>query len=404
MFRRVSKLSLLSTKDDRIKAINERINLTEKHLIELCTNFASCTRKLAKCRNSYDELAKGFKSFSEEEDVNESLCEGLKSFTNSITIMADYIDIVVHRMELKIVNELSQFENICKATRENLRIAVIARDKEVLRQKQMMEIKSKFSANTSAADSELIKAKLEVNRTNKEIDEIINNFEKRKLNDLKQILNDFVLISMKHHTKALEVLSATCYDISNIDEKHDLKEFQKLMKIDQESSSASSNSKKISLKSKGLRAAQSMDNLDRDDLMSPAKNKKRLSSSTKNLSAETHTDDDNDDDDEDDEDSDVDSVEEEEESHSESGQSVSQDQSEESESDIPEKPKKLNFRIAKPRAKTSIGIPKQSPPSTSKVFSGRMVTTVSESKGDPPTAANRQTIDCTGRKKSNQNE
>ncbi|XP_055847229.1 CBY1-interacting BAR domain-containing protein homolog [Episyrphus balteatus] len=396
MFRRVSKLSLLTTKDDRIKVINERINLTEKHLMELCTHFASCTRKLAKCRNSFDELAKGFKLYSEEEDVNESLCEGLKSFTNSITILADYMDIQVHRMELKIVNELSQFENICKATRESLRIAVLARDKEVLRQKQMMDIKSKFSANTSAADSELIKAKLEVNRTNKEIDEIIYNFEKRKLNDVKKILNDFVLISMKQHTKALEALSATCYDISNIDENHDLKEFQKLMKIDDDSK------KKSSLK-KGLRAAHSMDNLDRDDLMSPAKNKKRLSKSTKNLSTETQSDDD-DDEDEDDDDSDAESIDEEEESNSESEQSNSQDeqQSIESESDIPEKPKKPNFRIAKPKPRTSIGIPKESTPSTS-AFAGRMVT-VSETKGDPPTATPRQAIDCTGRKKSNYNE
>lgn len=343
MFRRVSKLSLLTTKDDRIKVINERINLSEKHLVELCTQFASCTRKLAKCRNAFDDLAKSFKLYSEEEDVNESLCEGLKSFMSSITILADFMDIQVHRMELKIVNELSQFENICKATRESLRIAVIARDKEVLRQKQMMEIKSKFSANNSAADSELIKAKLEVNRANKEIDEIIFNFEKRKLGDLKQMMNDFVLIAMKQHTKALEALSATCHDISNIDEDHDLKEFQKLMKIDEEPI------KKASLK-KSLRNAHSMDELDRDGLLGSARNKKKLSSSTKNLSTEIHTEDD-DEDEEDDEDSESESAEEEEEqeeeeSNSESEESASQDeQSIKSESEVAEKqPKQPNFR------------------------------------------------------------
>lgn len=48
---------------------------------------------------------------------------------------------------LKIVNELAQFDNLCKSTRDNLRTAVIARDKEVLKQRQMLELKTKFSAN-----------------------------------------------------------------------------------------------------------------------------------------------------------------------------------------------------------------------------------------------------------------
>lgn len=48
---------------------------------------------------------------------------------------------------LQIVNELSQFENLCKTARDNLRAATIARDKEVLKQQQLIEIKSKFTAN-----------------------------------------------------------------------------------------------------------------------------------------------------------------------------------------------------------------------------------------------------------------
>lgn len=47
MFRR-GKLSFLSTKDDRIKIINERINLTERHLMEMCSAFSLLTRKMAK--------------------------------------------------------------------------------------------------------------------------------------------------------------------------------------------------------------------------------------------------------------------------------------------------------------------------------------------------------------------
>ncbi|TMW46332.1 hypothetical protein DOY81_008591 [Sarcophaga bullata] len=125
MFRR-GKLSFLNTKDDRIKIINERINLTEKHLIEMCTTFAACTRKLAKFRDSYDELSKSLKNYSDEEEINESFSDGLKNLTNAVTILADYIDLNVHRMELKIVNELAQFDSLCKTTRDSLRTASAA--------------------------------------------------------------------------------------------------------------------------------------------------------------------------------------------------------------------------------------------------------------------------------------
>ncbi|XP_017012072.2 CBY1-interacting BAR domain-containing protein homolog [Drosophila takahashii] len=275
MFRR-GKLSFLNTKDDRIKIINERINITERHLMEMCSSFALVTRKMAKYRDSFDDLAKNVKSYADDEEINESLCQGLKSFTNAVTIMGDYMDINVHRLEHKIVNELAQFEQLCKSTRDNLRLAVIARDKEVLRQRQMLEIKSKFSANNSAADSELFKAKMEVQRTNKEIDDIIGNFEQRKLRDLKQIISDFILISMKQHTKALEVLSASYYDIGSIDERDDFLEFQKLMKTKEEPTP-----RKAALK-KGLRS-QSMDSLEHEHLVSPLKRRQKLSRSSKNL-------------------------------------------------------------------------------------------------------------------------
>ncbi|XP_030240487.1 protein FAM92A isoform X2 [Drosophila navojoa] len=331
MFRR-GKFSFLTSKDDRIKIINERINLTERHLMEMCSAFSMLTRKMAKYRDAHDELAKHIKNYADEEEINESLCNGLKSLTNALTITGDYMDINVKRLELKIVNELAHFEQLCKSTRDNLRLAVIARDKEVLSQRQMLELKSKFAANNTAADSELFKTKLEVQRTNKDIDEIISGFEQRKLRDVKQVLSDFILIAMKQHTKALEVLSASYYDVCNIDERDDFLQFQKLMKTKEEPVVT----RKSALK-KGLRS-QSMDSLDHNHL-SPLKRQQKLSKSTKNLtgagiprsgkpeqSEEDDSELDEDDDDEEEEESEQ-SVEEEDEEEEASG-SVSDDEGE----------------------------------------------------------------------------
>jgi len=117
---------------------------------------------------------------------------------------------------------------------------------------------------------------MEVQRTNKEIDDIIGNFEQRKLRDLKQIISDFILIAMKQHTKALEILSASYYDIGTIDERDDFIEFQKLMKTKEEPAS-----RKTALK-KGLRS-QSMDSLEHEHLVSPLKRRPKLSRSNRNL-------------------------------------------------------------------------------------------------------------------------
>lgn len=145
----------------------------------------------------------------------------------------------------------------------------------------------------------MLKAKLEVNRCNKEIDDIINTFEKRKLSEIRSLLTDFILISLKYHTKTLEVLSASYYDVSNIDENGDFNEFQKLMKTKGEPTG-----RKQALK-KGMRS-QSMDSLDHDTLLSPLKHAKKISRSNKSLTGKTDDERDNTRDDEEEEDEDDD--------------------------------------------------------------------------------------------------
>ncbi|XP_055386607.1 CBY1-interacting BAR domain-containing protein homolog [Condylostylus longicornis] len=245
-------LPFMTEKDSRIKLMNERINSTEKHFEELCSIIGAYTRKLARFRDKNDDLAKAFYQYSEGEQINKTLSNGVKSFSKALTIIADYLDLEVHRIELKIINELAQYENICKNTRESLRTISNIREKEIQRQKHLIDIKAKFSANTSAADSELLKANLEVNRTNKQIEEIIENFEKQKLQDLKMVLQDFLLIQIKQYTKVTEILSAVYYDVSNINETQDFQDFKRLLK--------SKNKTKIFGTRENFRS-QSLDNL-----------------------------------------------------------------------------------------------------------------------------------------------
>ncbi|EZA61820.1 hypothetical protein X777_09612, partial [Ooceraea biroi] len=76
----------------------------------------------------------------------------------------------------------------------------------------------------SQAESELMKASVEMSQVVKGLEEQINSFERRKLHDLKSVLLDFVTIELRFHRKALELLTKAYQDIVSIDEIKDLEE------------------------------------------------------------------------------------------------------------------------------------------------------------------------------------
>lgn len=63
---------------------------------------------------------------------------------------------------------------------------------------------------------------MDANRILREIENSMEQFEQKKLQDLKAVLQDFVLIQLKMHSGAVEVLTSIFQDISEIDEKADL--------------------------------------------------------------------------------------------------------------------------------------------------------------------------------------
>lgn len=51
---------------------------------------------------------------------------------------------------------------------------------------------------------------------------ISEQFEHQKITDVKEILTNFILIQLKYHSAALEVLTASYQEVTSIDEKVDL--------------------------------------------------------------------------------------------------------------------------------------------------------------------------------------
>lgn len=58
---------------------------------------------LNRYRDSYDELSKSIRTLAEEDEINDSLDEGLRQLSNAVTILGDFMDLQVNRMELKVL-------------------------------------------------------------------------------------------------------------------------------------------------------------------------------------------------------------------------------------------------------------------------------------------------------------
>ncbi|XP_034173119.1 CBY1 interacting BAR domain containing protein Fam92 isoform X1 [Osmia lignaria lignaria] len=226
--------SQTSVWEQEAKFVQDRISNVEKHFAELCVTFAAYARKAARLRDKGDEIAKVIQTYAHSENINRSLSTGLTNFSATLSVIGDYSDAKVQRFDAKIIAPLSQYATICKHARDDVKNTFAARDKELTRKRHLDRLRERNPRNRqmiSQAESELMKASVEVSRVVKGLEEQIDSFEKRKLHDLKTLLLDFVAIELSFHAKALELLTKAYQDVSEIDEVKDLEEFREVMRV-----------------------------------------------------------------------------------------------------------------------------------------------------------------------------
>ncbi|XP_032530005.2 CBY1-interacting BAR domain-containing protein 1 isoform X1 [Danaus plexippus] len=211
--------------EQQAKFIQDRITNVEKNFGELCAGFGDYTRKTARLRDMGDELSKILKDYANNEIVNKSLSAGLDNLSLTLTAIEEYRNCEIQRLEAKVIGELCQYENICKHAREELKHTMSVREKEMSRKKVLDKARERQPFNrqqVTYAESELLKASAEMSRTAKGLSEQTEFFERRKLQQLKTLLSDFVTIEMIFHAKSLELLSVACQQIADINDKADL--------------------------------------------------------------------------------------------------------------------------------------------------------------------------------------
>ncbi|EZA52912.1 hypothetical protein X777_07657 [Ooceraea biroi] len=155
---------------------------------------------------------------------------GLANFSTTLSVVGDYRDAeykdTIQRLDAKIIAPLSQYAMICKHACDDVKNTFAARDREFTGRRQLDKIRERNPRNRqmSQAESELMKASVEMSRVVKGLEEQINSSERRKLHDLKSVLLDFVTIELRFHRKARELLTKAYQDIVSIDEIKDLED------------------------------------------------------------------------------------------------------------------------------------------------------------------------------------
>lgn len=71
-------------------------------------------------------------------------------------------------------------------------------------------------------ENEVILSNMQISKILKEIATISEQFESQKISDIKECLENFILIQLKYHASCIEVLSMVHQDVTSIDEKKDV--------------------------------------------------------------------------------------------------------------------------------------------------------------------------------------
>ncbi|KAI0219971.1 Protein FAM92A [Lamellibrachia satsuma] len=213
--------------ETQAKEIQDRVGRVEKHFGDMCTNFGAYSRKVAKLRDKGDELARNVREYAEQEKLNHTMQQALKDFSEKLSAVQDYRESEMKRMEIKVIEPLTLYGTQCKQAKERLKSAFAARDRESRHQRSLSKARDRNPNNRhQIKEAEFQQASLDASHAAKNLEEEIEKFEKKKLQDVKDILGNFAKLELMFHAKALEMYTQCYQSIAMMNEDEDLEEFR----------------------------------------------------------------------------------------------------------------------------------------------------------------------------------
>ncbi|GFY72535.1 protein FAM92A [Trichonephila inaurata madagascariensis] len=209
--------------------IKERIHNVEKHFSEISSKLSAYNKKEAHVRDCGDDLAKSILNFATKENLNITLRSSLMQFADLFIAIQEYRDAQIQRADVKVVLEFANYNSICKKAKSDLKTCFEIRAKEIAKKNQLEKARGKNPTDwqkIAQAERALNQAKDEATQTTVDLFKKIDNFERKKIEDIKNVLLEFIKIEMLFHAKAIELYTNAYNVIKTIKVEDDLKEFQ----------------------------------------------------------------------------------------------------------------------------------------------------------------------------------
>uniref|UniRef100_A0A3Q3GTJ3 CBY1 interacting BAR domain containing 2 n=1 Tax=Labrus bergylta TaxID=56723 RepID=A0A3Q3GTJ3_9LABR len=215
-------------RDVQVKSMEQTVKHAEKHLGELCSLLASYTRKTAKLRDKADLLVAQLFDFSSTEDPELQI--GLKNLAEDLSMVQDYRQAQVERLETRVVAPLKAYGDTVKNKRVDLKKLSTDLNKELKELQKLEKMRLRNPADRQGiAEVNAQKASNNAHRSIRQLEETITDFQRQKLEDMKRIFIDFITVEMLFHAKALEVYTHTYHNLEGIDTQKDLEDFKETL-------------------------------------------------------------------------------------------------------------------------------------------------------------------------------
>uniref|UniRef100_A0A671X9R0 Family with sequence similarity 92 member A1 n=1 Tax=Sparus aurata TaxID=8175 RepID=A0A671X9R0_SPAAU len=213
--------SFLSSRDVQVKSMEQTVKHAEKYLGEICSLLASYTRKTAKLRDKADLLVAQLFDFSRTEDPEVQI--GLRNLAEDLAMVQDYRQAQVERLETRVVSPLKAYGDVVKSKRADLKKFNTDLNRELKELQKVEKIRLRNPADRqSIAEVNAQKASNNAQRSIRQLEETITDFQRQKLEDIKRIFTDFITVEMLFHAKALEVYTRTYDNLETMNTQKDL--------------------------------------------------------------------------------------------------------------------------------------------------------------------------------------
>lgn len=215
------------------KFVNDRLISMENSLAKMSLVFSNYNKKMSSLRNATDDLAILLHEYASEEKINISMKGHILQFSELLASVGDCRDIEVKQLDSQILKDLCHYETLCHNAKAEVKNILSLKEKELNMHKQLQKLRNRNPYKREdiiRAEASLSTAMNSISRSLKELEEHINQFEEKKIQDMKSFLLKFITIELAHHSNAIQLFTESFNEIKKIDISSDLHEFELIMK------------------------------------------------------------------------------------------------------------------------------------------------------------------------------